>query len=99
MRARAIHDNYKSDSLRPRFIVLQSMLNELLEFEIVRPGSDLRAAMAAAIKRLGRQEWVAESSAPMGFTFIRRGSERKLLYISERHPLDESSHALNPFAR
>ena len=65
--------------------------------ECLEPGTDLQAAMAAAIDRLAGAGWQAEGSAEYGFVFIRRGDDRRLLAITERDPYDRTSQSFSPF--
>jgi hypothetical protein len=55
--------------------------------------------MAAAIDRLAGDGWQAEGSAKYGFVFVRRGTERRLLTLTERDPRDTSPQSFSPFPR
>jgi hypothetical protein len=94
---RTRHDNYATDYRSPRYIVIWTMQHEVIECEVVAPGADLRTAMLAAMERLQREHWEAESDAAWGSVFIRRGAVRRLLMLTARDPLSTERQGFNPF--
>jgi len=84
-------------SRTPRYIVVWSPHWQVVEVQVIEPMADLAAAMSAAIERLQRQGWSAESAAEFGFTFIHQNGDRRLVVITERDPANGSRQSFNPF--
>jgi hypothetical protein len=59
---------------------------KLIECQRLEPTTDLGGAMAATIERLHTEGWEPEGSPNMGFVFIHRSDERRLVMITERDP-------------
>jgi hypothetical protein len=82
----------------PRFCVLFGLQWQVIECSKLEPGTDLKAAMTAAIGRLADDGWQTEGGEEFGFVFIRRAGERRLLILTERDPCDMRPQAFSPFA-
>jgi len=67
----------------PRYLVLWNLYWQVIDCRCLEPATDLAVAIAAAIKRLKAEGWQAEGSAEYGFVFIRRGTDRRLLMLTE----------------
>jgi hypothetical protein len=80
-----------------RYIVSGDLQWHVLDCQCLEPGSDLQAAMAAAIKRLESEGWQPEGRAEYGFVYIRRETERRLLALTERDPYDSTPQSFSPF--
>jgi hypothetical protein len=79
------------------FIVVWDLQWQVLDCQYLKPGSDLQAAMAAAVDRLADDGWQAGGTAEYGFVFIRRETERRLLTLTPRDPYDTTSQSFSPF--
>jgi hypothetical protein len=75
-----------------RYVVLWDLQRQCLE-----SGADLSGAMAATIERLAGEGWQAEGSAKYGFVFIRRGTKRRLVMITECDPYNTAPKSFSPF--
>jgi hypothetical protein len=65
----------------------------------VEAGSDLSAAMTAAIERLKREGWRTESTPEFGFAFIRKANDRRLLMLTARDPYSCELQSFSPYKR
>ncbi len=81
----------------PRYLVLWNMYWQVIDCRCLEPATDLAVAIAAAIKRLKAEGWQAEGSAEYGFVFIRRGTDRRLLMLTERDPFSTRSQSFSPY--
>jgi hypothetical protein len=63
---RTHHDPYATDRRGVRYIAVWTMQHEVIEYEIIPPCVDLRAA----IEHLKHEGWEAESDAAWGSAFI-----------------------------
>jgi hypothetical protein len=87
---------YKT-SRTTRYLVCWDLQWRVLDSRCLSPGSDLQAAMTAAIDRVKAEGWEAERSAEYGFVFIRRGDERRLLMLTPHDPHDTVPQSFSPF--
>jgi hypothetical protein len=87
---------YETDT-RPRYVAVFGLQWQVIDCLRVEAGTDLRAAMAAAIERWHGEGWEAEGSAEYGFVFIRRNEERRLLMLTPRDPYSTAKQAFSPF--
>jgi hypothetical protein len=92
---RSRHDVF-AKAATARYIVQWSIHWQAIEVEHVRPGTDLRDALAALIKQLKSDGWQVEEDASYGFAFINRGDERRLLALTERDPADTRPQSFRP---
>lgn len=81
----------------PRYVVVWGPHWELIECLRLEPAANLKEAMATTIARLGADGWVAEATPEYGFTFIRRGHDRRLLMLTPRDPHETGAQAFSPF--
>jgi hypothetical protein len=81
----------------PRYLVIWNLYWQVIDSRCLEPATDLGVAMAAAIERLEAEGWQAEGSAEYGFVFIRRGTDRRLLTLTERDPYSTTSQSFSPF--
>lgn len=79
-----------------RYLVLQDLFRNVLEFETLAPRTDLRMAMASKLERLARDGWIAEGNIDYCTVFVHRGTERRHLMLTPKHPHDNSSQTFNP---
>ena len=70
----------------PHYIVAWDMQHKVVEYSTLEPDVDLRAAMAAAMKRLELDGWTFENDARNGSVFLNREGERRLLGITPQDP-------------
>lgn len=80
-----------------RYLVTWTLHWELVEFQALEPGCDLRAAMTMALESLVDDGWVVESDAAAGFVFINRAGERRLLMLTGRDPQSATPQSFSPF--
>ena len=69
---------------------------QVIESHRFEPAADLTGAMAAAIERLGLS-WQIEAEPRIGFRFIRRDGERRLLMLTRRDRHDNRPQSFTPF--
>jgi hypothetical protein len=81
----------------PRYVVVWDLHWRVLECRRFEPGSDLSAAMAAAIDCLANNGWLAESTPEYGFVFVRRATERRLIMLTPRDPSNSAQQSYSPF--
>jgi hypothetical protein len=84
-------------SSAPRYIVVWGLQWQLIDRKQLEPGTDLSAAMTAAIERLHANAWKPEGTAEYGFVFIRRDEDRRLLMLTPRDPYSATSQSFSPF--
>jgi hypothetical protein len=84
-------------STTPRWVAVFGLQWQVIKSHRLEPAADLGAAMAAAIKRLAGEGWLAEAEPRFGFVFIRREGERRLLTLTPRDPYDKRPQLFNPF--
>ena len=70
----------------PHYIVAWDMQHKVVGYSTLEPDVDLRAAMAAAMKRLELDGWTFENDARNGSVFLNREGERRLLGITPQDP-------------
>jgi hypothetical protein len=87
---------FKTSSM-PRYVILWGLQWQLIECSCLAPGTDLLAAMTAAMKRLQGGGWDAEGTPEYGFVFIRRGKDRRLLMLTPRDPHSTATQSFSPF--
>jgi hypothetical protein len=87
---------YEKDT-RPRYVAVFGLQWQIIDCVRLEAGTDLRAAMAAAIERWHGEGWEAEGGAEYGFVFIRRGADRRLLTITPQDPYNTANHSFSPF--
>jgi hypothetical protein len=73
-----------------------------LEWQVIAcqrlpPGADLHAALKALLAQLEADGWRPESGLDHGFTFVRRGAERRLVMVTGREPRSVELQSFNPF--
>jgi len=90
------HDRY-TRSAQPAYIVIRDMQHHAIDVHRLVPATDLRAAMAAAIRRLEEEGWLPEGSAAYGFVFVQRTGERRLLMLTPEDPFDATAQSFDPF--
>jgi glutamine synthetase len=93
---RARH-NVFAQTNSPHYVVTWDPQWRIIDCLRPSPGSDPRAAFAAAIARLEHDGWTAQSGAEFGFAFLRRGAERRLVTITGRDPFDSAAQSFSPF--
>ena len=84
-------------STSPRYIVIWGLQWQLIDRRQLAPGTDLSAAMTAAIERLHADAWEPEGNAEYGFVFFRRYEDRRLLMLTPRDPCSATSQSFSPF--
>jgi hypothetical protein len=87
---------YDSDN-HPRYVVVWDLQWSVIDCQQLGAGSDLHAAMMAAIARLKLEGWEAEGNADFGFVFIRNGDERRLLMLTARDPYSCELQSFSPY--
>lgn len=97
MGSRNKHSIYRQ-ATGTRYVVIWDMWHQLVESTALEPGADLSAGMAAMLERARAEGWEAEGDAKHGFTFLRRGGERRLATITSQDPVVELQH-FSPFDR
>lgn len=80
----------------PRYIIVWDLHWHVIESQRLEAGSDLNAAMQAAIDRLTALGWQMESDVEYGFAFIRSGEERRLLMLTPRDPHSSTLQSFSP---
>jgi hypothetical protein len=80
----------------PRYIVVWDLHWHEIESQRLEAGSDLNAAMQAAIDRASELGWRAEGDAEYGFAFMRNGDERRLLMLTPRDPHITTLQSFSP---
>lgn len=75
-----------ADTRRPHWLTISDSHLKLLTSEALPAGMNLRAVLRAALTHYAAQGWQAESDGAYGFTFIARGSERRLVNITPADP-------------
>jgi hypothetical protein len=80
----------------PRYVVVWDLHWHVIDCQRLEPGSDLSAAMDAAIERLQAEGWQPESDIEYGFTFVRRDDERRLLMLTPRDPRSTTLQSFSP---
>lgn len=86
-----------SRSSIPRYIVLWDIHWHMIEHWRLQAAADLSAVMTATLERLGGDGWTPEATPEYGFTFVRRGADRRLLMLTSRDPHSTGSQSFNPF--
>ena len=81
---------------QPHYIALWDMQHKVVEYSTLEPDVDLRAAMAAAIKRLELDGWTFENDSKYGSVFLNRDGERRLLGITPQDPTTSSHQSYCP---
>lgn len=87
---------YDKDT-RPRYVVVWDLHWSVVESQFIEAGSDLSAAMGAAIERLKGGGWQPEGTPEFGFVFIRNGDERRLLMLTARDPYSCELQSFSPY--
>jgi hypothetical protein len=81
----------------PRYVVLWDLQWHVIEVQRLEPASDLYGGLVATVERLKRDGWQIEGAIDHGFAFVSRGSERRLLMLTERDPAESSRQTFSPF--
>ena len=87
---------YENDG-QPRYLVIWDLQWRILDCQRLEPATDLRAAMAAAIRRLGVEGWLPEGSAVYGSVFIQRDGELRLPMLTPCDPYNIAAQSFDPF--
>jgi hypothetical protein len=82
-----------------RYVIVWGLQWQIIECSCLAPGTDLLAAMTAAMKRLHGEGWEAEGTPEYGFVFVRREKDRRLLMLTERDPHSTVAQSFSPFRR
>ncbi len=80
-----------------RYLILWDLQWHAIESVQLKPGTDLSAALAAAVERLRVGGWRPTGTAEFGFVFLDRGAERRLLTLSARDPAVTSQQSFSPY--
>lgn len=59
-----------------RWLVTRDTCSRPVEYTVLSPGSDLKAALANARQRLVSEGWTADSMTRHSFVFCQKGNER-----------------------
>jgi hypothetical protein len=81
----------------PRYVVVWDLQWSVVECQQVESGSDLCAAMTAAIERLHGAGWDAEGNADFGFVFVHKDDYRRLLMLTSRDPYSCEWQSFSPY--
>jgi hypothetical protein len=90
------HQVYANDTRR-RWVAVFGLQWQVIESNRLEPATDLYGAMTAAIERLARDGWEAEDDLGVGFVFICRAGERRLLMLTPRNPHNSRPQSFSPF--
>lgn len=82
---------------RPRYIVVWTLQWVVIESTKLEAVQDFDAEMSAVLRQWALRGWDAESAYDYGFVFLRKASERRLVAITPRDPLDQRPQSFNPF--
>ena len=80
-----------ADNRRPHWLTVSDLHRSLISSAAIPAGTDLRAAMHAALALCVSEGWQPESDGAYGFAFIARGSERRLLNLTQADPAGTAS--------
>jgi hypothetical protein len=95
--ARTRRNSFTRSSAEPHYIVVWDLQWQVIECRRLARGGSLRAALAETVERLEQGGWRAESPAQLGFTFVSRAGERRLVMITSRDPFNSTMQSFSPF--
>jgi hypothetical protein len=75
-----------ADTRRPHWLTVSDAHLKLIASDSLPAGADLRGVLRAALTQYAAQGWQAESDGAYGFTFIAKGSDRRLVNITPADP-------------
>ena len=82
--------NPMADTRSPHWVVVSDMQQNLIACEALPAGADLREALQVVLTICAAEGWRAETDGAYGFTFIYRGTERRLVNLTPANPADNA---------
>lgn len=93
---RTRHDVYATRTTAS-YVVVWDLEWQVIDSRRLEAGSDLYAALLTVLEQIRATGWQVECAPEYGFTFVRRGCERRLVMVTGRDPSSLGRQSFNPF--
>jgi hypothetical protein len=75
-----------ADTRRPHWLTISDLHRNVIACTALPAGAELRKALSDALTQCAAEGWHAENDGAYGFTFVARGTERRLVNLTPADP-------------